>query len=105
MEVTEKIIFTIFSAADKKSRLSLSIGDCLKTLSDKYNLQNDDLTEEIKNSIRDSLKNYNRLKKRKYTDKRLPINWEELANYGSNETVIFVCTSKSDSSTGNSKKM
>ena len=85
-DVTDKAVFQVFTEEDSKTRDHLSITKCVQLLEEKFNIQ---LTEEQKDNVKTSLKRYHSLKKRRYTEKRVPINWVELSSLGEAKDVVF----------------
>ena len=100
-EVNEKDIFQIFVEGDQNASEQLSISQCVELVQKKYNIK---VTGEQKENLKKSLKKFLSLKKRRYTEKRLAINWDELASLGEVETVVFHYPSTTNSNISTSSR-
>ena len=91
-DVNEQTIFEMFCTEDAKSRDQLSIATCVRLVEQEFGVQ---VTDEQKDNLKKSLKKYHATKKRKFTDNRVAVDWDELKKLGAPKTVVLSSSTKS----------
>ena len=88
-ELTENDLYiNYFIKEDQKKKPpnNLNIDGICTLLTNELNAS---ISNEVKIEIKNSLKRYQSQKKRLFTNKHLPIDWDKIGSLGSNETIIL----------------